>query len=111
MSDYGTSSDDDQRDEDYDDKYVNRKLKESGSKRHSSKEDSTSENGNDGRYNPNVQLLPAMRIPMDTSKSPEEMDFLLRFNTFMTERAYAYPKLVWNLRDGKLPFFIKYSLI
>lgn len=104
MSDDESSSDDDnQQDEDYDDKYVNRKLKqESGSKRqHSSKEDITQDEGSDHKPN-SSHHFPAIQIPLDSSKSSEELDFLIRLNTFMAERAYADPKLIWGLRDGEL---------
>lgn len=96
-----SSSDDNQQDEDYDDKYVNRKLKqESGSKRpHSSKEDFMHEDGIDHKSNLS-HLLPAIQIPLDSSKSSDELDFLIRLNRFMADRAYAYPKLIWGLQDG-----------
>lgn len=96
-----STDDDNQRDEDYDDKYVNRKLKqETGMKRKpSAKEDE------DGRENKSalsmLNLSPALQIPLDSSKSPDELDFLIRLNTFMAERAQSYPKLVWGLRDGE----------
>lgn len=100
-----SSSEDNQHDEDYDDKYVNRKLKqESGSKRtHSSKEDFMHEDGIDNKSNLSLShLMPTIQIPLDASKSSEEVDFLIRLNTFMAERAYAYPKLVWGLQDGEI---------
>lgn len=93
--DDSSSDDDNQQDEDYDDKYVNRKLKqESGTKRQSSKEE-------DDPNKPNYQLMPSLQIAADSTKSPDELDFLIRLNTFMADRAYAYPKLIWGLRDGE----------
>jgi hypothetical protein len=84
-----SSSDNDERDdEDYDDKYINRKMKQGiGLKRQSSKEE--------------VELLHALKMPIDSSKSPEELDFLIRLNTFMAERSSTYTKFAWELRDGE----------
>lgn len=95
-SDESSSDDDQQDDEDYEDKYVNKKIKqETGFKRqNSSKEE-----------NDQVQLLQALKMPFDASKSPEELDFLIRLNTFMAERSSTYTKFAWELRDGKKVFF------
>jgi hypothetical protein len=95
VSEESSSDDEDQQDEDYDEpgKRFNRKLKqESGAKR----QNYVKEESDYGS-----QLLQALQMPLDTSKSPEELDFLIRLNTFMAERASTYPKLVWELRDGK----------
>lgn len=100
-----SSSDDDQQDKDYDDKYINRRLKqEGGSKRHNPVKE---------ECNYGSQLIQALQMPLDTSKSPEELDFLIRLNTFMAERASTYPKLVWELREGKIYFktFVKKNYI
>lgn len=102
MSDEESSSDDDQEDEDYDDKYVNRKLKqETGGKRQgSSKED-------DDDHKTSLQslshLFPAIQIPLDSSKSPEELDFLIRLNTYVAERSSYDTKHLHALRDGEFP--------
>lgn len=88
--DDGEMSSDDDKDEDYDDKYVNRKMKQEGG---SKRQNSNSEDG--------IQLLPAIQMRLDSTKSPDEADFLIRLNSFMAERAYAYPKIIWGLRDGK----------
>lgn len=100
MSDDDSSSDDDQEDEDYDDKYVNRKLKqENGSKRsHSSRDDNLHDEGVDLKSI--SHMLPTIQIPYDSSKSQEELDFLIRLNTFMSE-SLSYPKTAWGLRDGE----------
>lgn len=100
VSEDESSSDDDQQDEDYHEKYVNRKAKqESGAKRQHSRDD---EDGNDNKPNlASMHHLPAIQIPLDSSKSPDELDFLIRLNTFMAERAQSYPKLIWGLRDGE----------
>lgn len=110
--DESSSDDDNQQDEDYDDKYVNRKLKqESGSKRqNSSKEDITQDEGSDHKAN-SSHHLPAIQIPLDSTKSSEEVDFLIRLNTFMAERAYADPKLIYGLRDGELTKLVSEHLI
>lgn len=93
-----SSTDDDQRDdEDYEEKYVNRKIKiESGLKR----QNSTKEEIDQG-----VQMLHLLKMPFDTSKSSEELDFLVRLNTFMAERSSTYSKFAWELRDGELKTF------
>lgn len=93
-----SSSDDDQEDEDYDDKYVNRKMKQEGGNK---RQNSNSEEGNERSLQTISQLLPAIQMRLDSSKTPEEVDFLIRLNSFMAERAYAYPKIIWGLRDGK----------
>lgn len=91
-----SSSEDDRQDEDYDgQKYVSRKLKqENSSKRQNIVKD---------EIDCGSQLLQALHIPLDTSKSPEELDFLVRLNYFIAERASSYPKLA-ELRDGKKKF-------
>lgn len=93
-----SSSDDDQEDEDYDDKYVNRKMKQEGG---SKRQNSNSEDGNERSLQTISQLLPAIQMRLDSTKSPDEVDFLIRLNSFMAERAYAYPKIIWGLRDGE----------
>lgn len=91
--DESSSDDDNQQDEDYDDKYVNRKMKqEGGTKRQSSREE-------DDSNKPNYQFMPSLQIAAESTKSPDELDFLIRLNTFMIDR--AYPKLIWGLRDGE----------
>lgn len=90
-----SSSDDDQEDEDYGEKQ-SRKSKQPLKRQSSSKDEDE-----DVKLSPH-QLASLMQIPSDSSKTPEEVDFLIRLNTFMAERAYAYPKLVWGLRDGEL---------
>jgi hypothetical protein len=92
-SDDSSTDEDQQDDEDYDDKYFIRKIKhESGLKRQNSKEENDQE----------VQLLQALKLPFDTSKSPEELDFLIRLNTFMAERSSTFSKFAWELKDGKM---------
>lgn len=104
--DDSTSDDDNQQDEDYDDKYVNRKIKqEGGSKRQQSKDEANHEDIGELPH-----MLPAIQIPLDSSKSSDELDFLIRLNTFMAERSLTYPKLVWGLRDGELIELIKLKL-
>lgn len=93
-----SSPDDDQEDEDYDDKYVNRKLKQDGG---SKRQNSNSEDGNERSAQTITQLLPAIQMRLDSSKSSEEVDFLIRLNSFMAERAYAYPKIILGLKEGK----------
>lgn len=94
-----SSTDDDHRDdEDYDDKYINRKLKqEGGLKRQNSKDE----------IDQGIQLLQALKMPFDASKSPEEIDFLIRLNTFMAERSSTYTKFSLELRDGKIAMLVK----
>lgn len=87
-------SDDDQRDdEDYDDKYVNRKVKQETELK---RQNSSKEENDQG-----MQMLQALKMPFDTSKSPEELDFLIRLNTFIAERSSTFTKFAWELRDGE----------
>lgn len=107
--DDSTSDDDNQQDEDYDDKYVNRKIKqEGGSKRQQSKDEANHEDVGECKSLPH--MLPAIQIPLDSSKSSDELDFLIRLNTFMAERSLTYPKLVWGLRDGELTELMEQKL-
>lgn len=100
------SSTDDDQDEDYDDKYIKSKLKkEVGGNRQLSKDGTNQDDDSDGKMGltPNYS---ALHIPMETTKTPEELEFLIRLNTFMAERSSAYPKLIWGLRDGELHAFL-----
>lgn len=104
MSEDESSSDDDkQQDEDYDDKYVNRKLKQDGGAKRQLSRDESHEETNESKLNLSSvsHLLPAIQIPLDSSKSSEEFEFLVRLNRFMAERSMSFPKL-WGLRDGEL---------
>jgi hypothetical protein len=96
------SSSDDDRDEDYDAKYIKTKLKkESETFRQHSRDDGNSyDEGSDGKSGL-TQLVSTLQSPSEMTKNPEELDFLIRLNTFMAERSSAYPKLIWGLRDGK----------
>lgn len=99
--DDSSSDDDNQQDEDYDDKYANRKIKQEGDfKRQQTKDGAHNHDGGDCR--PSQLMQSAIQIPLDSSKSSEELEFLIRLNTFMSERSLSYPKLVWGLRDGEL---------
>lgn len=96
------STDDDQQDEDYDEKYVSRKGKQdSGSKRYKSSSKEENYEDDNRAYSSISQHLPALQLPVDSNKSSEEIEFLLRLNAFMAERARSYPKLIWGLKDGK----------
>lgn len=103
--------DDNDEDEDYDDKYINRKLKqESGGTGSGTKRQNSSNSGNEDKIkiekdqpklvsiSPMSQQIP---INLDIIRSIEEQEFMARLNKFMSERAYAYPKLIWSLRDGE----------
>jgi hypothetical protein len=90
------SSSDDDNDEDYEEKYSNRKMKQESA--------SKTKGGNNVHEEMNLSMshyLQAMQIPMDSTKTPEEIDFLIRLNHFMAERSQSHPKLVWGLRDGE----------
>lgn len=98
-----TSSDDD--DEDYEDKNSNKKVKQEKRNSKSSKGD----NGNEDYNRPFTSIsqhLPMLQLPFETYKNPEEIDFLIRLNTFMAERSQSYPKLIWGLKDGNIIFSI-----
>jgi hypothetical protein len=98
-SDDEESSTDNDQDEDYNDKYIKSRLKkESESSKSQTRHINTSEdNYDDKSVSPNYSTL---KIPLEGTKSSEEVDFLVRLNTFMAERSSAYPKLIWGLRDG-----------
>lgn len=103
--------DDNEEDEDYDDKYINRKLKqESGGNSSGTKRQCSSNSGNEDKIKiekdqpKSVSISPmSQQIPinLDIIRSIEEQEFMARLNKFMSERAYAYPKLIWSLRDGE----------
>lgn len=103
--------DDNDEDEDYDDKYINRKLKqESGGTGSGTKRQNSSNSGNEDKIKiekdqpKSVSISPiSQQIPinLDIIRSIEEQEFMARLNKFMSERAYAYPKLIWSLRDGE----------
>ena len=103
--------DDNEEDEDYDDKYINRKLKqESGGNGSGTKRQNSSNSGNEDKVKiekdqpKSVPISPmSQQIPinLDIIRSIEEQEFMARLNKFMSERAYAYPKLIWSLRDGE----------
>lgn len=104
--------DDNEEDEDYDDKYINRKLKqESGGNGSGTKRQNSSNSGNEDKIKIEKDLPKAVSIPplmsqqipinLDIVRSIEEQEFMARLNKFMSERAYAYPKLIWSLRDGE----------
>lgn len=103
--------DDNEEDEDYDDKYINRKLKqESGGNNSGAKRQCSSNSGNEDKIKiekdqpKSVPISPmSQQIPinLDIIRSIEEQEFMARLNKFMSERAYAYPKLIWSLRDGE----------
>lgn len=98
-SDEEDSSTDNDQDEDYNDKYIKSRLKkESGSNRSQMRHISNSEDGNDDKLG--SLHFSNLKIPLEGTKSSEEVDFLIRLNTFMAERSSAYPKLIWGLRDG-----------
>lgn len=47
------------------------------------------------------RLFSMFQMSQNSSKSPEEISFLLRFASFVAERAHSIPKLLLGIKDGE----------
>lgn len=52
-------------------------------------------------YGATQRLFSMFQMSQNSSKSPEEISFLLRFASFVAERAHSNPKLLLGIKDGE----------
>jgi hypothetical protein len=58
-------------------------------------------------FNATQRFFSMFQNPQSSNKSPEELSFLLRFGSFLAERAQSNPKLLLGIKDGKKKFTLK----